>query len=130
MFWSHYSYLGLDPSTLKINMLTIGLTQNHAKMHQYSIANPKQWKYSDKVWGLTASYTRNSDGTTGYSAHQPNNDLGIITPTAALSSFPFTPVESLKFLHYLYDEKKAEYVGIAGPYDAFHLIIIGLLLDI
>jgi hypothetical protein len=25
MFWSHYSYLGLDPSTLKINMLTIGL---------------------------------------------------------------------------------------------------------
>jgi hypothetical protein len=67
-------------------------------MHQYSIANPKQWKgYSDKVWGLTASYTRNSDGTTGYSAHQPNNDLGIITPTAALSSFPFTPVESLKF---------------------------------
>jgi hypothetical protein len=51
--------------------------------------------YSDKVWGLTASYTRNSDGTTGYSAHQPNN--GIITPTAALSSFPFTPVESLKF---------------------------------
>jgi hypothetical protein len=40
-----------------------------------------------------------------------------------LSSFPFTPVESLKF-HYLYDEK-AEYVGIAGPYDAFHLIIIG-----
>jgi hypothetical protein len=42
---------------------------------------------SDKVWGLTASYTRNSDGTTGYSAHQPNNDLGIITPTAALSSF-------------------------------------------
>jgi hypothetical protein len=39
-----------------------------------------------------------------------NNDLGIITPTAALSSFPFTPVESLKFLHYLYDEKKAEYV--------------------
>jgi hypothetical protein len=42
--------------------------------------------YSDKVWGQH-SYTRNSDGTTGYSAHQPNNDLGIITPTAALSSF-------------------------------------------
>jgi hypothetical protein len=102
------------------------LTQNHAKiMHQYSIANPKQWKgYSDKVWGLTASYTRNSDGTTGYSAHQPNNDLGII-PTAALSSFPFTPVESLKIIYMM---KKG---GICWyrPYDAFHLII-GLLLDI
>jgi hypothetical protein len=81
-------------------------------------------RYSDKVWGLTASYTRNSDGTTGYSAHQPNNDLGIITPTAALSSFPFTPVESLKFLHYLYDEKIG-ICGAGGPYDAFHLIIIG-----
>jgi hypothetical protein len=86
-------------------MLTMGFDTKSCKiMHQYSIANPKQWKgYSDKVWGLTG-YTRNSDGTTGYSAHQPNNDLGIITPTA-LSSFPFTPVESLKFLHYLYDEK-------------------------
>lgn len=121
MFWSHYSYLGLDPSTLKDQYADYwALTQNHAKiMNQYSIANPKQWReYSDKVWGLTASYTRNTDGSTGYTAHQPNNDIGVITPTAALSSFPFTPVESMKFLHYLYDEKKAEYVGIAGPYDA------------
>jgi hypothetical protein len=122
MFWSHYSYLGLDPSGLKDQYADYwALTQNHAKIiNQYCIANPKQWiGYSDKCWGLTASYSRNSDGTTGYSAHQPNNDLGVISPTAALSSFPFTPVESLKFLHYLYDEKKSEYVGIAGPYDAF-----------
>lgn len=122
MFWSHYSYLGLDPSNLKDQYADYwALTQNHAKiMNQYSITNPKQWKgYSEKVWGLTASYTRNNDGTTGYSAHQPNNDVGVITPTAALSSFPYTPVESMKFLHYLYDEKKSEYVGMAGPYDAF-----------
>jgi hypothetical protein len=46
MFWSHYSYLGLDPSTLKDQYADYwALTQNHAKiMHQYSIANPKQWK--------------------------------------------------------------------------------------
>ena len=25
----------------------------------------------------------------------------------------------MKFLHYLYDEKKSLYVGVAGPYDAF-----------
>jgi hypothetical protein len=31
MFWSHYSYLGLDPSTLKINMLTIGLDTKSCK---------------------------------------------------------------------------------------------------
>jgi hypothetical protein len=38
--------------------------------------------------------------------------LGVITPTAALSSFPYTPVESMKFLHYLYDENKSLYVGL------------------
>lgn len=122
LFWSHYSYLGMDPNGLTdqyANYWT--LTQNHSKiMNQYCVANPNKWAgYSDKCWGLTASYSRNSDGTTGYSAHQPLNDLGVISPTAALSSFPYTPVESMKFLHYLYDEKKSLYVGVAGPYDAF-----------
>ena len=122
MFWSHYSYLGLDPRGLSdqyANYWT--LTQNHSKiMNKYCIANPQNFPgYSEKCWGLTASYTRNSDGSTGYTAHQPNNDTGVISPTAALSSFPYTPVESMKFLRYLYDEKKAQYVGVAGPYDAF-----------
>ena len=124
MFWSHYSYLGLDPTNLSDKYADYWLlTQNHAKiMNKYCIENPKQWKgYSDKCWGLTASYSRNPDGSTGYSAHQPLNDLGVISPTAALSSFPYTPAESMKFLHYLYDENKANYVGVAGPYDAFSL---------
>ncbi|TDD98037.1 glucoamylase family protein [Flavobacterium cellulosilyticum] len=122
MFWAHYSYLGLDPNNLTDKYANYwDLVVNHSKIiNKYCIANPKQWKdYSDKCWGLTASYSRNSDGTTGYAAHQPNNDLGVISPTAALSSFPYTPTESMKFLHYLYDENKATYVGIAGPYDAF-----------
>lgn len=122
LFWSHYSYLGLDPRGLADSYANYWtLTQNHSKIiNKFCIANPHNWNgYSDKCWGLTASYSRNSDGTTGYSAHQPNNDLGVISPTAALSSFPYTPVESMKFLHYLYDEKRSTYVGIAGPYDAF-----------
>lgn len=122
LFWAQYSYLGLDPNSLKDNYADYGvLTQNHAKiMVQHSILNPKGWKgYSDKCWGLTASYTRNADGTTGYTAHDTDNDLGVITPTAALSSFPYTPIESMKFLHYLYNEKKSTHIGIAGPYDAF-----------
>lgn len=122
LFWAQYSYLGLDPTQLSDKYANYWeLTQNHAKIiNKYCIQNPKQWKgYSDKCWGLTASYTRNTDGTTGYTAHDTDNDLGVITPTAALSSFPYTPEESMKFLHYLYDEKRAEYVGIAGPYDAF-----------
>lgn len=122
MFWSHYSYLGLDPRGLSDQYANYWeLTQNHAKiMNQYCIANPRNYTgYSDKCWGLTASYSRNSNGSVGYAAHQPNNDLGVISPTAALSSYPYTPVESLKFLRYLYEENKTSYVGVAGPYDAF-----------
>ena len=121
LFWAHYSYLGLDPRGLSdqyANYWT--LNQNHSKIiYNYCVANPIGWNgYSDKCWGLTASYTRNTNGTVGYTAHQPNNDRGVITPTAAISSLPYTPVESMKFLHYLYEEKPDKFIGVAGPYDA------------
>jgi hypothetical protein len=122
MFWAHYSHLGLDPRGLSDQYADYwSLNVNHAKiMLEYCKANPLNYTdYSDKCWGLTASYTRNSDGSTGYTAHQPNNDKGVISPTAALSNFPYTPVESMKFLKYLYQEHRARYVGLAGPYDAF-----------
>jgi len=41
----------------------------------------------------------------------------VITPTAALSSFPYTPKESMDFLKFLYNHKP-EFIGTAGPYDA------------
>jgi hypothetical protein len=126
MFWSHYSYLGMDPRGLTdqyANYWT--LVQNHAKIqHAYSVANPYNYEgYSDAVWGLTASYTRNSDGSTGYSAHSPTNDRGVISPTAALSSFPYTPDESMKLLRFVYEDTdwKSRLVGVAGPYDAFSI---------
>lgn len=121
MFWSHYSFLGLDPRGLSDQYANYwDLTQNHAKiMLNYCVVNPSNFNsYSDKFWGLTASYTRNTNGTVGYTAHQPNNDRGVVTPTAALSNFPYTPVESMKFLRYLYFEKRSKFVGVAGPYDA------------
>lgn len=122
MFWSHYSFLGLDPRGLSDEYVNYGaVTSNHAKiMHQYSVTNPKSWNgYSTKNWGLTASYTRNGDGTTGYAAHQPSNDLGVISPTAAISSFPYTPTESMNYLRFLYNENYLKYIGPAGPYDAY-----------
>lgn len=122
MFWAHYSYLGLDPRGLTDQYANYwNLNKNHTDIiYNYCVINPSNWiGYNNKCWGLTASYTRNADGTTGYTAHQPNNDRGVISPTAALSSFPYTPVESMRFLRYLYEEKKNQYVGIAGPYDAF-----------
>lgn len=122
MFWSHYSFLGLDPRGLSDEYVDYGnATTNHAKiMFQYCMTNPKGWQgYSSKSWGLTASYSRNPDGTTGYSAHQPNNDLGIISPTAAITNMPYTPTESMDFLRFIYNENYSKYVGVAGPYDAY-----------
>lgn len=124
MFWSHYSYLGMDPRGLEdqyANYWT--LTQNHARiMHEYAKVNPHGWAgYGDNCWGLTASYTRNADGSTGYSAHAPNNDRGVISPTAALSNYPYTPEASLKAMRFFYEsaEWKDRLIGVAGPYDAF-----------
>ncbi len=122
LFWAHYSYLTLDPRGLTDSYANYwDVVKNHTQIiHQHCIQNPNNYNgYGEKCWGLTASYSRNTDGSTGYAAHQPNNDIGVITPTAALSSTPFTPEESIKFLRYLYEETQDEYLGISGPYDAF-----------
>lgn len=116
LFWAHYSHLGLDPRNLKSKYGDFWkLNQNHAKIHHRHCAeNPYDYKgYSDKCWGLTSSYSM-----TGYAGHNPQEDLGVISPTAALSSFPYTPEESMKFLRFMYEEQDS-LVGMYGPYDAF-----------
>ena len=121
LFWAQYSYIGLDPRGLSDRMVkNFGdVTKNHALINfNYHVENPKAFKgYGKNYWGTTASYTRNEDGSVGYTAHAPNNDNGVITPTAALSSFPYTPKQSMDFLRFLYTEKP-EFIGSAGPYDA------------
>lgn len=124
MFFSLYSFLGLDPRGLTDDYVNYGdAVVNHAKiMYQYCVSNPKGWQgYSSKNWGLTASYSRNADGTTGYAAHQPNTDLGIISPTAAISDIAYTPTESMNYLRFLYNENYSKYIGVAGPYDAYSI---------
>lgn len=116
LFWSQYSYIGLDPRGLKDQYADYWqLNQNHAKTdYLYCVTNPKGYKgYGEDCWGLTASYS-----TKGYSAHAPNNDLGVITPTAALSSFPYTPEESMRAAKYFYS-KGSWLRGKYGFYDAF-----------
>ncbi|MFV0566692.1 MAG: glucoamylase family protein [Flavobacteriaceae bacterium] len=118
LFWAHYSYLGLNPKGLSDKYADYWkLTQNHAKIHhKYAVDNPKNHKgYGDSLWGLTSSYSMK-----GYSVHRPGNDLGVIAPTAALSSFPYTPNESMKMLRYMYT-KQDSLIGKYGPYDAFSL---------
>ena len=118
LFWAHYSYLGLNPKGLKDQYADYWkLTQNQALIHyNYCVANPKNYKgYGKNVWGLTSSYSM-----IGYAGHRPGNDLGVISPTAALSSFPYTPKESMNMLKYLYQDADS-LVGKYGPYDAFSI---------
>ena len=116
LFWAHYSHLGLNPRGLKIKNADFWeANRNHVLTHyRHAIENPYNYAgYSEKCWGQTSSYSM-----MGYAGHNPTEDLGVISPTAALSSFPYTPEKSMKFLEYLYHENPA-YLGEYGPYDAF-----------
>ena len=89
LFFSHYSFLGLDPKGLKDRYADYWeQNKNHTLINRaYCIDNPKEFKgYGESAWGLTASDTYN-----GYAAHSPTEDNGTITPSAALSAFPYTP---------------------------------------
>lgn len=116
LFWAHYSWIGLDPRNLKDAYATYwNVVHNHAlSNYAYCVANPKGYKgYGENCWGLTASYSVN-----GYEAHAPGNDLGVISPTAALSSFPYTPEQSMRALKYFWN-KGSWLWGKYGFYDAF-----------
>ncbi len=119
LFFSHYSFLGINPTGLAeggINFAT--QTKNHTLInYNYCKLNPRSYfGYSDSVWGLTAS-----DIEGGYTASSPTNDVSVIAPTAALSSFPYTPAESmaaLKFFYYVLGDKLWKEYGFV---DAFSL---------
>ena len=117
LFFAHYSFLGLDPRGLNDGKADY-FEQNKAHTlinRAYCIENPKGYKgYSEKSWGLTAS-----DSWQGYAAHSPTEDLGVITPTAALSSFPYTPEYSMQALRHFYEDKGDQIWTEYGFADAF-----------
>ncbi len=124
LFWAHYSYLGLNPKGLSDQYANYwNLNVNHSKIdYLYCVENPKNFEgYGKNVWGLTASYTRNKDNTIGYTAHSPTNDSGVISPTAAISSIPYVPQESLAAMSFFYNDLHELTWGPAGFYDAFSL---------
>jgi hypothetical protein len=92
--------------------------RNHVLIdYEYCIENPKNFPgYGPNCWGLTASYS-----VRGYSAHKPGNDRGVISPTAALSSIPYAPDESLAAMRYFYEELGDSLWGDYGFYDAFSI---------
>lgn len=106
LFFAHYSFCGLDPRGLSDRYADYWLQNiNHVRINrQHCIANPNQFAgYGSDCWGLTAS-----DDPGGYEAHSPTVDNGTLTPTAALSSFPYAPAECLRVLrHFLATEGDA-----------------------
>jgi hypothetical protein len=117
LFFAHYSFMSLDPRGLKDRYADYW-QQNlrHTLINrEHCIRNSLGWKgYGADCWGLTAS-----DNDRGYSAHAPDNDLGVITPTAALSSFPYTPDHSMLALRNFYHRLGDRIWGEYGFKDSF-----------
>jgi len=117
LFFAHYSFMGLDPRGLRDQYADYWEQNYHHTLinHEHCVRNPLHYKgYGPDCWGLTAS-----DNFEGYDAHSPDNDLGVITPSAALSSFPYTPQFSMKALRYFYDKLGDRIWGPYGFTDAF-----------
>ena len=115
--FAHCSFLGLDPRGLK-DCYADYWEQNvsHTLINrEHCIRNPNHFVgYGIECWGLTSS-----DDHLGYHAHAPDNDLGIISPTAALASFPYTPEHSMRALQHFYYGLGSKIWDEYGFVDAF-----------
>lgn len=119
LFFAHYSFLGINPTNLTDHYADYWTQNtNHTKInYSYCVENPTgRYGYSAQCWGLTAS-----DDQSGYSAHSPTADNGTITPSAAISSIPYTPVESMDALKFFYYKLGDKLWGQYGFKDAFAL---------
>jgi hypothetical protein len=119
LFFTQYSFLGLDPRHLKDKNADYWVQNVNQSLINwaYCKANPRKYPgYGAAIWGLTAS-----DNPWGYNAQSPANDLGVITPTAAISSIVYTPVQALNALKTDYYFLGDHLWGSYGFYDAFDI---------
>jgi hypothetical protein len=118
LFFAHYSFLGLDPRGLKDRYADYWTQNvNHTLINRaYCLRNPGGFSgYGPGSWGLTSS-----DDSAHYQRHAPGRDDGVITPSAALSSFPYTPKYSMQALRHFYDDLGERIWGEYGFADAFN----------
>jgi hypothetical protein len=118
LFFAHFSFLGLDPRHLKDRYADYWKQNcNHTRInYEHCVRNPNGYSgYGPQCWGLSAS-----EGDQGYKAHAPDNDRGVIAPSAALASFPYTPVESSRALRHFYFDLGSRLWGQYGFFDAFN----------
>lgn len=115
--FAHYSFCGLDPRGLK-DAYADYWQQNlhHVRInHAQCEINPHHHKgYGGGCWGLTAS-----DDSAGYAVHSPVSDNGTISPTAALSSMPYAPRESIQAIRHFLTSHGEKLWGRFGFVDAF-----------
>ena len=121
LFFTHYSFLGLDPRGLNVDGFNMyERNKAHSLIHyNYAIENPKGHKgYGADLWGFTSS----DDPLVGYTSHHPNTDAenGTVSPTAAVSSIVYTPEESLNVIRHLYYDLGEKVFGKYGFYDAYN----------
>jgi len=120
LFFAHYSFLCLDPRTLRDCYADYWQQNVHHTLvnYRYCVREAKRrYRYSERCWGLTAS-----DDPHGYLAHRPGlRDNGTISPTAALASMPYAPAQCLAAARYFDGELGDRLWGPYGFYDAFNL---------
>lgn len=119
LFWAHYSYLGLDPKNLSDKYADYWKENRNQTLinWEWCVENPLNYKgYGKDCWGLTASYSLKF-----YAAHAPgiDTDPGVISPTAAVSSIPYTPEYSLDAIKHFYYDLGDRIWGDYGFFDAF-----------
>jgi hypothetical protein len=115
--FAQYSFCGIDPRGLK-DIYADYWQQNlhHVRInHAHCEINPHHHKgYGAACWGLTAS-----DDLNGYAIHSPGDDNGTISPTAALSSMPYAPRESIQAIRHFLGTYGEKVWGRFGFVDAF-----------
>ena len=119
LFMTHYSYLGLDPRQIWFHGRTyFDHFRDFCQVQiRYGESKSNVFKGYGPLWGITASV-----GPDGYRAFAPGRrDNGTLAPTAALSSMPYVPEESLACLLTLYEQYGSLLWGPYGFYDAFNL---------
>jgi hypothetical protein len=118
MFFCHYSYLGLDPHALPFGGQTYFDQFRELCKVQVAYAKTQSniYKGYGPLWGLTAC-----KGPDGYKAFAPGRDNGTIAPTAALSSMPYDPQDSLSCLEELELHYREKLWGRFGFADSFNL---------
>ena len=119
LFFAHYSFLGINPHNLSDAYANYWQQDtSHAMINYlYCVSNPQHFNgYSNLCWGLTASDIQN-----GYTASSPTNDVGVIAPTAAVSSLPYTPTQSMNAIRFFYYKLGNKIWSQYGFIDAFNL---------